>query len=216
MEKIETNVVKPDLSFFENETNNLILGAESETLLDSKIKSVEDFMSSNSGKGKSEEEKDALYSKAQELWYDFINSLKDARYEFFLNRKQFNFLSTLLLQKLEYDVNTVFFAIELRNMLADMSNIKYSSEDELNSVSVNATEITYTYHLIQKYKVKGLTNDAYRFSEILYRIGQISKIINYYESVSKNLSTEIQDWILTFEDNVNMESKVKEVEEEVK
>jgi hypothetical protein len=103
---------------------------------------------------------------------------------------------------MEYDVNTVFFAIELTNMLGSMKEAKYTNDDDLIAFAVNATEITYIYHLISKHKVKGLTKDAYTFSKILLRIGGISKMFNYYEAASKNLSQDIQDWILTFEDGV--------------
>jgi hypothetical protein len=38
---------------------------------------------------------------------------------------------------------------------------------------------------------------------LLLKIGGISKIFNYYEAASKNLSQDIQDWVLTFDENVN-------------
>ena len=47
MEKIETKVVKPETSFFENEMDNLIITAQEESLLDSKIKDIESFMKNN-------------------------------------------------------------------------------------------------------------------------------------------------------------------------
>jgi len=202
MEKIETRVVKPEITFFENEINNLIIDSAQEANLDARSKDVEDFMRNNSGKGKSEQEKDELYEQSQQLWRNFVNSLKDARYNFYLNRPQHKFLTDLILTKMEYDVNTVFFAIELTNMLGGMKEAKYTNDRDLISFSVNATEITYIYHLISKHKVKGLSKDAYTFSQILYRIGSISKIINYYEALSKSLSSDIQEWVLTFEDNV--------------
>jgi preprotein translocase subunit SecY len=40
---------------------------------------------------------------------------------------------------------------------------------------------------------------------VLYRIGNISKIFNYYETASKNLSTDVQNWVMTFEDGVEYE-----------
>lgn len=211
MEKIETRVVKPEVMFFENEVNNLIINPQEESFLDSKVGDIENFMKSNSGKGKSEEEKDALYQQAQDLWNTFVNSLKDARYNFHLNRPQHKFLTDLILTKMEYDVNTVFFAIELTNMMGGMKEAKYTNDKDLISFPVNATEITYIYHLISKHKVKGLGKDAYLFSQILYRIGSISKIFNYYETVSKNLSKDIQDWVLTFEDGVTSD-KFQDVE----
>lgn len=202
MEKIETRVVKPEISFFENDVNNLIIDGIVESTLDTKVKEVENFMKNNNGKGKDEQVKDELYEQAQIIWNNFVNNLKEAKYNFYLNRPQHKFITDLILTKMEYDVNTVFFAIELTNMLGSMKEAKYSNDKDLMSFSVNATEITYIYHLISKHKVKGLSKDAYTFSQILYRIGSISKIINYYETVSKNLSKDIQDWVLTFEDGV--------------
>jgi hypothetical protein len=55
---IETRVVKPAVSFFENELNNLIISFQEESNLDSKIKDIEDYMKNNSGKGKTEQEKE--------------------------------------------------------------------------------------------------------------------------------------------------------------
>lgn len=205
MNKIETNVVKPKISFFENEVENLILDFNQETILDNKIKDIEDYIKNNNGKGKTEEEKDELYKNAQELWKSYAISLKETKYNFFLNRNQYNFLTNLILTKLEYDVNTVFLAIELTNLLGDMKSAKFSSDTELISFPVNATEITYIYHLIANQKVKGLTKDAFTFSQVLIRIGDISKVFNYYDTAGKNLSTEIQDWVTLFDDAVTRE-----------
>ena len=202
MDKIETKVVKPEISFFENDMDNLIINIQEESLLDSKIKDIEKFMRNNLGEGKSEQEKDKLYLDSQSLWSIYSHTLKETKYNFHLNRNQHKFLTDLILTKMEYDVNTVFFAIELTNMLGFMKEAKYTNDVDLLSFPVNATEITYIYHLISKHKVKGLTKDAYTFSKILLRIGGISKIFNYYEAASKNLSTDIQDWIMTFEDGI--------------
>ena len=202
MEKIETKVVKPSVSFFENDEINLIITPQEESTLDSKIKDIENYIKNNSGKGKTEQEKDVLYTSSQGLWHSYVNALKDAKYNFQLNRPQHKFLTDLLLTKLEYDVNTVFFAIELTDMLGGMKEIKFTNDIDLVAIPVNATEITYIYHLISKHKVKGLTKDSYTFSKILLRIGGVSKIFIYYEAASKNLSQDIQDWVLTFDENI--------------
>ena len=202
MSNIETNVVKPDIRFFENNTENLVIDPINEVLLDSKIKSIEDYMISNDGTGKTDEEKDAIYKTSQELWKEYTDSLRDAKYNFHLNRVQWKFLTDLILQKLEYDVNTVFFAIELTELLGIMRDVKYSNDDELIAFPVNATEITYIYHLISKHKVKGLTKDSYTFSKVLMRIGSISKLFNYYDSYAKSLSADIQNWVSSFEEGV--------------
>jgi hypothetical protein len=206
MDKIETNTVKPQLSITNEGVEHLILSLQEESLLDSKVADVENYMSSNVGKDKTDEEKDELYKEAQVLWYNFVNSLKEAKYNFFLNRAEHKFLTDLILTKLEYDVNTIFFAIELTNTMGGMKDAKYVNDKDVVAFPVNATEITYIYHLISKHKIKGLTKDAYTFSKLLLKIGDISKIFNYYEATSKNLSKEIQDWIVTFDSGVDFET----------
>ena len=211
---IETNVVRPEISFFENETNNLILTPFYESELENKISSIEDYITNNSGKGKTEEEQDDLYKNAQELWKNYANTLRDTKYNFHLNRPQWKFLTDLVLSKLEYDVNSVFFAIELTELLGSMREAKYTNDTELVSFPVDATEITYVYHLISQYKVKGLTKEAYMFSQVLKRIGSISKVFNYYDTSGKNLSNDIQDWITSFENGVIVEPKKKKTKKE--
>jgi len=203
MNKLETNVIKPELKFLHSDVEYLLVSTETESNLDGKISAIEDYMKSNDGKGKSDEEKDAIYKQAQILWSDYAAALKEAKYNFYLNRPQHKFLTNLILQKLEYDVNTVFFAIELTDMLGMMKDVKFYNDDDIIPFEVNTTEITYIYHLISKYKVQGLTRDAYTFAQILRKIGDISKIFNYYDAEGKYLSTEIQNWVAAFEDGVS-------------
>lgn len=204
--KIETNVVKPEVSFTKEGYEYLLINEDNEKKLDVHITSIQEYLKNNTGKGKSTEEKDSLYLESQKLWKEYITDLEETKYNFHLNKEQWKFLTDLVLHKLEYDVNTVFFAIELKEIFDLMKSTKYTS-NEFISYSVNATEVTYIYHLISKHTVKGLTKDSYLFSEILLLIGSISKIFNYYDATGKNLSADIQDWVVTFEDGVDFESK---------
>jgi len=200
---LETNVVKPSLSIFENETEYRLISLESEVNLDSRIKDIEEYLYNNLGRGKSESEKDALYGKAKELWEKYAEVLRDIHFTFYLNRKQYQFLTDLLIDKMEYDVNTVFLAIELTDMLGEWKGTGTAKDDTtIQGYIADATEITYIYHLISKHKVKGLSNSSYRFAEVLKRIGAISKIIAYYDTHAKNFSKEIQNWVATFENGI--------------
>mgnify|MGYP000237487569 FL=1 len=75
--KIQINTVKPELSFFENETLNRLLDFDKESLLDSKIEDVEKYMENNTGQGLSDQDKDLLYANAQSLLLDFKKELKN-------------------------------------------------------------------------------------------------------------------------------------------
>lgn len=202
--KLETNVIKPEVNMTVNTTDYRLIDEDVETLLDESIKSIKDYMIENHGKGKTTSEKDELYLDSQKLWKNYSISLDQSKYNFYLNKDQWKFITDLILHKLEYDVNTVFFAIELRDLFDVMKSTKYTG-NEFIPYKVNATEVTYIYHLISKHKIKGLTKDSYLFSEILLLIGNISKIFNYYDTTSKNLAADIQDWVATFEDGVDFE-----------
>lgn len=197
--KLEVNTVKPELSFSQDENNYRTLEMIDEMDLDVLIQSIEDYMSNTNGFGKTEEQKDTDYAHIQSIWKEYQTKLRGVRFNFYLDRSQYNVLTDILLKKLEYDVNTVFIAIELTEMLGAMSGSKYLDDKEIKSFSVDATEITYIYHLIQNYKVKGLTKEAYTFSKILRRIGEISKIVSYYDANAKRLTDEISRWALSLD-----------------
>lgn len=208
MEKqtLETNVIKPKISFTVNTTEFRLITLEDEVNLDNKIDIIMNFISNNKGFGQPEEYKDELYGKAKELWVDYARILRDVKYTFWMNRKHFQYITTLLLEKLEYDVDTVFYAIELTNMLGTWKKEGTLKNDlDFKTYSADATEVTYLYHLIAKHKVKGLGHDTYLFAEILRKIGDISKVINYYDTAAKNLSKDIQEWVAAFEPDPNQD-----------
>ena len=198
--KLENHVIKPSVSIFENEVEYRLIPFMTELSLDSKIAQLESFMRDNQGFGKSEEDKDKLYDDAKALWRSFTNEFKEVVYTFYLNKKQYQYLLDLLKDKLEYDVNTVFFAIELTKLLGNWTDEGSSKDDNsLKGYLADATETTYIYHLIAKHKIKGISASTYRFSEILLRIGEISKIVSYYDTHAKALSKEIQEWVAEFD-----------------
>ena len=207
MSKIETNVIKPQINFTENLIDYILITEEAEKELDIKSQDITNFIDSNDGKGKSDEEKDTLYAQAQEIWTSYKDLLQETKYNFNLNRSQWKFITDLILSKVEYDVNTVFLGLELIDLFEGMKGTKFVNDYELKTFEVNATEVTYIYHLISTHKIKGLTKDAQTFSQILRKIGDISKVFNYYETLGKNLSGDVQDWVAAFEEGVTREVK---------
>jgi hypothetical protein len=201
-QQIETNVIKPRLSITEGGVDYRLISPDSVVQLDTAITEITGFMMNNHGMGKTDFEKDDLYAHTQMLWNKYASILRDVKLTFYLNRKQFRYVTELLRDKLEYDVNTIFLAIELTNMLGEWVNEGTAKDDlTIKGYESDATEITYMYHLIAKHKVKGLSENSYLFAQVLRKIGEVSKIINYYDTTAKNLSTEIQNWVASFEEN---------------
>ena len=216
MSKIETSVVKPQLNFTENLQEYSLIASESENALDAKLQEIENYINTNDGKDKSDEEKDALYLYAQKIWQEYSDLLQETKYNFNLNRSQFKFLKNLLVTKMQYDVNTVFIALELEELLNNSDSFKYVNDYQLNSIQANATEITYIYHLIATHKVTGITKDARTFAEILRKIGDVSKVFNFYETSGKNLASDVQDWVAAFEEGVVRETRqIEQIDEQL-
>lgn len=215
MEKqmLDNHVIKPKISFQVDSTEYRLISREDEVGLDSKIDIIATFMANNNGFGQEEDVKDELYARAKELWQQYASHLREVKYTFWMNRKHFQYITSLLLEKLEYDVNTVFFAIELTNMLGSWKKEGTLKNDiEFKTYTADATEVTYLYHLIAKHKIKGLTHETYMFAEVLRKIGDISKVISYYDAAAKNLSKEIQEWVASFEPQPEQEDKEEVVE----
>jgi hypothetical protein len=210
-QKIEVSTIKPELTLLNEDQSYRILDIIDESRLDLKIDDIQKYMSKTNGIGKNDDQKDADYAYAQKLWKEFQNDLRDVKFNFYLDRSQFTLLTDILLKKLEYDSNTVFIAIELTELLGGMHGTKFSNDKEVKSFNVTATEITYIYHLIQNFKIKGLSKDAYTFSKILRRIGEISKIVNYYDAHAKNLTEEISKWALTLDGNESIMDELPEI-----
>ncbi len=204
----ENNVEKPNCSFTEYEQTFRIIPLEDEIAIDEHLIKIQNYINNNHGFGQAEGQKDILYIEAQQLYKNLATKFKSIDYTLFLNRKEYTYLTTLINTKLEMDVDTLYYALELVGCLEGWKSNKekYSSDNELHSYNMNPTDVIYLDHLLSKNKVVGLTNDTYIFINILRKIIFISKYIRYVDSEIKYYQTEIQDWVATF-DGVLIEGK---------
>jgi hypothetical protein len=200
---------KPKTIVLSGDSEFILLNEEAEKTIDSLLSDISQYINENTGKGKSEEEKDELYKVATEKWKKFSAELRELKYNFFLNKDQWLFITNLLENKLEYDVNTIFLALEIKNILRQEEGFKIFTSSDTLEFPVNATEITYLYHLISTHKTVGLSRDSIMFSEILIKIADIMKIVNYYDTEGKRLSADIQDWVVLFEDGITSDKDKK-------
>jgi hypothetical protein len=209
--KIEVSTIKPDVSFYHNDNFLRIMNIDDESKLDNHIVSIKNYMITTDGIGKTEEQKDMDYHFCQSIWKNYRQDLQSTTFNFYLNRSQYTLLTDILLKKLEYDVDSLFIAIDLSDLLKSMSGTKYQNDEELKFFKATATETTFIYHLIKNYKVKGLTKEAFTFAEIVKRIADISKIVSYYDAHAKNLTEDIGKWALKLDDTSNLMTEIPDL-----
>lgn len=59
---------------------------------------------------------------------------------------------------------------------------------------INVNDLIIFYHLISKYKVKGITQEHYDYLQVLTKIGERIKLFNAYNVVVQRLSNDFQLW----------------------
>lgn len=197
--KIDTVTIKPNVSFLLKDEHYRIIELSDEVKLDNHIENIKSYMKTTNGWGKTEEQKDMDYAFVQNLWRSYRADLQTVTFNFYLNRAQYTLLTDILLKKLEYDVDSIFIAIDLTDLLKSMSGAKFSDDEEVKFFRATATETTFIYHLIKNFKIKGLTKDAFTFAEVVRRIADISKIVSYYDAHAKSISEEIGNWALSLD-----------------
>lgn len=215
-EEISTMVMKPKPELSVGEKTYRIITQEDETSLEEQISKIKEFMNSNNGDGLTEEQKDKLYADVQAMWHTLSNHLNFAKFQMNLDKVQFDFLTTLLLSKFEYDVNALFFALELVDVLGSMKKESKYKGTEYVGYGLTATDVTYLYHLLQQHKVTGLTSKAFTFANIIRRIGEISKIFEFYNNQVKELSEEIKLWVTDITNKESIAPSEKKAKKEAK
>lgn len=214
-EKLRKIVIaeKPDLNFTSNDGEKIrILTPEDELYLEQSYDELIEFMRTNHAQGLTDEEKDELYNKLQISWNEVSGKnggrLNDISFSLVLHRSEYNYLMDLLKNKIEYDVDTIFYGMELRDMLEGMkASADYENDKQGIAFDMNPIDIHYLYHIISKQTVKGLSTQAYNFAEIIKRIALSSNIFNHYKQNFDNISKAIQLWVASLDEGMVIDNQ---------
>jgi len=158
-------------------------------------------------KGLSETEKDKIYGIAEYLFDNFQKDLKLMNFKFDLSVDEWKFLINVFKNKIEYDHNEIFQMKELNDhYLKDTEKTfnTLSPHSKYVETVINVDDLIILFHLLTKYKVKGITKSYHSYSELLTKIGERIKLFNAYNVWIQRLSTDFQTWggSLTVDDNV--------------
>lgn len=200
-------VVKPELEITDRGGNTVrVLSEEDEQYLDNSAEEILEFMRSvYSTELKTEEELNEIYGKCADMWNSVSGKgdgkLNNISFSLVLHRDEAKFITELLMTKTEYDVNTVWYGMEIKNYLEELMQDKknFSDDDTAHPIVTTPTDLTYIYHLVSQYKPVGLTKSTYRFAEVLKRIGHSSKIFKYYQTKYEHIKKAIEYYITELE-----------------
>lgn len=187
--------------------------------LDNHIKNFEDFMKKyNVEKDFMKKKNDKEITKIYTIGTFLLNNIAAEINKLLLNltitRKEFKFLNTVLVSKLEYDGNDVFNTIEFNELYLKKwreQDKALPKEVEEFMITIDITNIVMLYHLINKHSVKGINEQFYTFANILQKIGETNKLYNAYNVIKTRLDDRFVIWT-TATTNINLE-KEKELKD---
>ena len=194
------NVIYTDLS----ETEHRLISEENEEILDNKYETLLQYMRDNySTTQLSEEKLNEIYEHLVEGWNEIsakqTGKLNEISFNLILTKREAKFITDLLINKIEYDVDTVWYGMEIRNYLEEVvqkSKVNNGDDNLAMELETTASDLTYIYHLISQYKPIGLKKSTYIFAEVLRKIGLSSKMFQYYKAKYERLKSVMEYYIV--------------------
>jgi len=139
-----------------------------------------------------EDQKDKIYDIAQYLFNVYQKKLGLLTFSFPLTAEEVKFIFKVFRDKLEYDQNEVF---QLKDLKENYLDKDFNKQDDGTFLTyINVKDLIVFYHLISKYKVKGITQEHYNFLQILTKIGERIKLYNAYNVLIERISSDFQLW----------------------
>ena len=177
----------------------VVMAIEDKTNLEQLAAEINTFLETNKDvTALTAEQKDVLYNEVTEKWNVYQRTLRGVEYNYFASKKEYRFLRGLIMNQMSYGANEIFVAIRVRDNFissGDKAFMATTSKVERASFKVKIDDLTITYHLIEKYQVKGLNEESILFANTLKTIGDISIIFNSFDKNSKQLSEQIGNWM---------------------
>jgi len=162
-------------------------------------------------KNMTEEEKDKIYGIAEYLFNEYQKNLNNMDFIFELTQDEWKFMLDVIKNKLEYDQNEIFQLKEVREQYLEKSEELYKDIPNGENIPtvINVNNLIILYHLISKYKVKGLNKSHYSYLSLLTKIGERIKLFNAYTLWVQRLSDDFKLWggSLTVDDDIKIKEK---------
>jgi len=195
--------------------SNIILNEEDRNSLDTILNDVDKLISTEIPKDITEHNKNTLFEKCKEYMLTYGRTFSGVKYTFGLSEAEYKLIKKIICQELEYDRQDLFIALVVKENFfdaieksEDWHKEKFKTEDNIDFFYVDIHEITRISHLIGQYKIKGLNKVSSNYAEVVRKIGDISKIYEYYNNLGNHMRQKCDNWIKGLVDKTSEEEKV--------
>jgi hypothetical protein len=187
-----------------------VISTEDAKKADTLLDSIDKFLSANAEAGKKDDDtKTKLYGEVKAIWADLSDHINNIGFIFNVDDNEYKMLKQYILNKCEYDHQSVFMGVQLKEDFFKRADIHRKNNE---SILITCNETVLLHHLLENggMVVKGLDTRSYNLRNILTAIGNINKHFNELDVASKRAGGEINDWVQGLEKD-DVESTVKDV-----
>ncbi len=186
-EEGKLSTINPDFSLINEETK---------TAIDEKEKEIYTFLNENNDfKSYTESEKDERFQNVISKQNELKDLIKTCKINLSLNGLEINFLENKLHSNIDYDYETIFYAVHLKkHLLNNLPSVKASDDFKLFETLVLLSDCVLLQHILTKLTVKGLNKSSLAFANICKKLSDVIVLYNFYENISMRLSKSIQEW----------------------
>lgn len=166
--------------------NDSLLSTKDKEALATKEQEIRDFFTNTP-------KTDETFLKAVDLWNEYKDAVKNAICAFTINGIEIKVIFNKLHTAVEYDTETLFYGLHLKKHFVD-SLPKVKSEFEVVESEISFSNAIALYHVLSTLKVKGLNKENYALAHVLYKLSEISKVYQTYDTKSADLNNLLRQW----------------------
>jgi hypothetical protein len=210
-QKVETvteTVQKSEIANFSLKDNLYngasVLNTEDEDELTNLSGYIESFLSNNkldNFNQLDEMSKQERYKDLTDTWNKFTSKLRSSKFNLPLTYSEFELLSNKITKEIEYTKDTLPFALLINaEYLSKYKQVSFKNVENINT-EITIDNLVKVIYLMDSVKVKGLSKSALTYYNIIRKFGEIHKVFNKYDIISKKLGESIQNFVTGIQTN---------------
>lgn len=175
-----------------------VLSKETQNKLDDYINEIE--------KLSQEIQTSETYRKYKKLKQEADPFLESLQFYFIVSEEEYKLMREIIFNETEYDREHLFIALTLEEEFfvslegqkengsaAGLKNSELFKDGSNERIKIDIHNLTRISYILAKHTVKGINKKAYNFANLLYKIGQISRVFEFYNARLKRVTETYQN-----------------------
>lgn len=172
------------------------LSQEQHELFIKEEQEIKEFLEANKDfENYDESTKDGLYEKVIDMYNVYTKNIKTAKAVVNFTGLEIKTIVKMLTQSVKYDSTSIYYGLHLKkHMINEFPNVK--NDGEKHDIEVTFSHAVTLHHLLSTVFVTGLSKDSIAFANIIFELGEVIRVYEHYDELSKTLNKTMGAWNL--------------------